>query len=1453
MAGIGQVIAQERPVAQAPQRDPLELFQRRNPETFSGGAKENPQEWIKSLEIIFETLTCSPEQKVTFATFMLRGKARSWWEAEKRAGAARGVLAYTWDAFKVVYNEKYYPESVKNAKVAEFMLLTQGSSSVDEYCEKFTDLMEFAPTFFDNEEQKARKFEAGLSDRIRYRITPLLLKTYAEVLERAKVVERESNNYRNKHDDKGKGVSKEAGNQKSGGWNKDSHKRKAVDDGKDKSSYSSKYPNKGSGYKKESNKAEDPADKCTICERKHKAENCWYKDKKCYTCGKEGHPKWKCPEAKKDEAAKGKEKEGGGRGRVFTMTAKEASAANDLVAGTLQLYSRNVYALFDTGATHSVINTSVATKLNLNPEKLGSSLVIDTPTREAIPITTIFKKCPLRIGGAELEVDFISLEMNEFDIILGMDWLAASHANIDCRKKEVTFRGQDGEECCFLGAKPRNPTNLISVMKARKLLKKGCEGFLAYIGENEAKEISIESLEVIKDFKDVFPEDLPGIPPEREVEFTIDLVPETKPISKAPYRMAPNELKELKEQLQELLDKGLIRPSVSPWGAPVLFVKKKDGSMRLCIDYRELNKVTVRNQYPLPRIDDLFDQLRGARYFSKIDLRSGYHQLRVKNEDVAKTAFRTRYGHYEFVVMPFGLTNAPAAFMELMNRIFQEYLDKCVIVFIDDILVYSKTEEEHKEHLRVVLEVLRRQKLYAKFKKCEFWLEKVAFLGHVVSKEGISVDPAKIEAIVNWERPTTVTEIRSFLGLAGYYRRFVEGFSKLSGPLTKLTQKAARFIWSEECEKSFQELKKRLVTAPVLTLPTGSEGFVIYSDASLKGLGCVLMQNEKVIAYASRQLKTHEKNYPTHDLELAAVVFALKIWRHYLYGVTCQIYTDHKSLKYIFTQKELNMRQRRWLELLKDYDCTILYHPGKANKVADALSRKNHGTLATLISKGVSVWNKIEDSCMEVRVSGYLARLIIQPTLLERIKEAQGLDGEKDVLMGKGQGKDLRMGEDGILRYQTRIWVPSNEEIKREILREAHGSKFSVHPGSTKMYRDLRESFWWNGMKGEIADFVAKCLVCQQVKSEHQKPAGLLQSLPIPEWKWEHIAMDLVVGLPKTLKGQNAIWVIVDRLTKSAHFLAIKVTDSLEKLAKLYIDEIVRLHGIPVSIVSDRDTRFTSKFWKSLQSALGTELTMSTAFHPQTDGQSERTIQTLEDMLRATSLDWQGTWDEHLPLVEFAYNNSFHTSIGMAPYEALYGRKCRSPTCWDEVGERKLTGPELVQVTADKVQQIRKWLLTAQSRQKSYADNRRRDLEFQVGDHVFLKISPTKGVMRFGIKGKLSPRYVGPFEILDKVGQVAYRLALPPVLSGVHNVFHISMLRKYMADSSHVIEYKQLRFRADLSYDEKPIKIVDRKDQNLRKRVIPYVKVQWSNHTEREATWELESEMREAYPELFLN
>ncbi|GJU47471.1 reverse transcriptase domain-containing protein [Tanacetum coccineum] len=582
-------------------------------------------------------------------------------------------------------------------------------------------------------------------------------------------------------------------------------------------------------------------------------------------------------------------------------------------------------------------------------------------------------------------------------------------------------------------------------------------------------------------------------------------------------RLAPSEMQELSNQLQELTDRGFIRPSTSPWGAPVLFVKKKDGSFRMCIDYRELNKLTIKNRYPLPRIDDLFDQLQGSSVYSKIDLRSGYHQLRVREEDIPKTAFRTRYGHYEFQVMPFGLTNAPAVFMDLMNRVCKPYLDKFVIVFIDDILIYSRNEEEHANHLRIILELLRKEKLYAKFSKCDFWIHIVQFLGHLIDSQGLHVDPAKIEAVKNWTSPTTPTEVRQFLGLAGYYRRFIEGFSKIAKPLTRLTQKNKSYIWGEEQESAFQLLKQKLCEAPILALPEGNDNFVVYYDASLQGLGAVLMQREKVIAYASRQLKPHEENYTTHDLELGAVIFALKIWRHYLYGTKCTVFTDHKSLQHILRQKELNMRQHRWLKLLADYDCEIYYHPRKENVVADTLSRKKR--------------------TKPLRVRALI--LTVHPKLPSQILEAQNEALKEENVKNenlRGMDKSFEIHPNGTRCIKNRSWLPLFSGLRDLIMHESHKSKYFIHPGFDKMYYDLKKLYWWPNMKAIIVEYISKCLTCSRVKAECQKPSGLLVQPEIPMWKWERITMDFVTKLPKTSTGHDAIWVIVDRLTKSAPF-----------------------------------------------------------------------------------------------------------------------------------------------------------------------------------------------------------------------------------------------------------------------------------------------------------------------------
>ncbi|KAL0561368.1 hypothetical protein IC582_001793 [Cucumis melo] len=849
--------------------------------------------WLSSLETIFRYMKCPEDQKVQCAVFMLTDRGTAWWETTERM-LGGDVSQITWQQFKESFYAKFFSASLRDAKRQEFLNLEQGDMIVEQYDAEFDMLSRFAPEMIATEAARADKFVRGLRLDIQGLVRAFRPATHADALRLAvdlSLQERANS-------------SKTAGRGSTSG-----QKRKAEQQPVPVPQRNFRSGGEFRRFQQKPFEAREAArgkPLCTTC-GKHHLGLCLLGTRTCFKCRQEGHTADRCP-LRLTGNAQNQRAGAPHQGRVFATNKTEAEKAGTVVTGTLPVLGHYALVLFDSGSSHSFISSTFVLHARLEVEPLHHVLSVSTPSGECMLSKEKVKTCQIEIAGHVIEVTLLVLDMLDFDVILGMDWLAANHASIDCSRKEVTFNPPSRASFKFKGEGSRSLPQVISAIRASKLLSQGTWAILASVMDTREADVSLSSEPVVRDYPDVFPEELPGLPPHREVEFAIELEPGTVPISRAPYRMAPAELKELKVQLQELLDKGFIRPSVSPWGAPVLFVKKKDGSMRLCIDYRELNKVTVKNRYPLPRIDDLFDQLQGATVFSKIDLRSGYHQLRIKDEDVPKTAFRSRYGHYEFIVMSFGLTNAPAVFMDLMNRVFREFLDTFVIVFIDDILIYSKTEAEHEKHLRMVLQTLRDNKLYAKFLKCEFWLKQVSFLGHVVSKAGVSVDPAKIEAVTGWTRPSTVSEVRSFLGLAGYYRRFVENFSRIATPLTQLTRKGAPFVLSRACEDSFQNLKQKLVTAPVLTVPDGSGSFVIYSDASKKGLGCVLMQQGKVVAYASRQLKSHEQNYPTHDLELAAVVFALKIWRHYLYGEKIQIFTDHKSLKYFFTQKELNMR-----------------------------------------------------------------------------------------------------------------------------------------------------------------------------------------------------------------------------------------------------------------------------------------------------------------------------------------------------------------------------------------------------------------------------------------------------------------------------------------------------------------------------------------------------------------
>nr|GEW53005.1 putative reverse transcriptase domain-containing protein [Tanacetum cinerariifolium] len=707
------------------------------------------------------------------------------------------------------------------------------------------------------------------------------------------------------------------------------------------------------------------------------------------------------------------------RAKVYAVGKAGANPDNNVVTGTFLLNNCYASILFDTGADRSFVSTAFSSRIVITPTALDHDYNVELADGRIVGLNTIIRGCTLNFLNHPFNIDLIPVELSNFDVIIGMDWLAKYHAVIICAEKIV--RIPFGDEILIVrgdGSSNKHGTrlNIISYTKAQEYLTKGCHVFLANItaskDEDKSKGKRLKDFPIVQEFPKVFPKDLPGIPPTRQVEFRIDLIPGAAPVARAPYRLTPSKIKELAEQLHELTNKGFIRPSSSPWGAPVLFVKKKDGSFRMCIDYRELNKLTMKNRYPLLRIDDLFDQLQGLGVYSKIDLRSGYHQLRVREEDIPKTAFKTRYGHYEFQVMPFGLTNAPAVFMDLMNRVCKPYLDKFVIVFIDDILIYSKSKKEHEGHLRQMLNLLKKEELYAKFSKCEFWISKVQFLGHVIDCQGIHVDPAKIESIKDWASPKTPTEIHQFLGLTGYYRRFIEGFSRIAKSMTKLTQKDVKFDWGDKQEAAFQRIKQKLCSAPILALPEGSEDFVVYYDASIQG---------------------------------------------------------------------------------------------KANVIADALSRKERVPLsvrALVMTIGLDLPKQILKAQTEARKPKNIKNEDVGGMLIENAKNPEAI-----------RTKKLEPSADGTLCLNSRSWLPRYGDLQTVIMHESHKSKYSIHPGSKKMYQDINKLYWWPNMKANIATYVSKCLTCAKVKAKHQRPSGLLVQPKIPEWKWDNITMDFVTKL----------------------------------------------------------------------------------------------------------------------------------------------------------------------------------------------------------------------------------------------------------------------------------------------------------------------------------------------------
>jgi transposase InsO family protein len=859
---------------------------------------------------------------------------------------------------------------------------------------------------------------------------------------------------------------------------------------------------------------------------------------------------------------------------------------------------------------------------------------------------------------------------------------------------------------------------------------------------------------ILQDYCDVFPSEIPpGLPPIRGIEHQIDLIPGASLPNRAPYRTNPEETKEIQRQVQELLNKGYVRESLSPCAVPVLLVPKKDGSWRMCVDCRAINNITIRYRHPIPRLDDMLDELSGAILFSKIDLRSGYHQIRMKLGDEWKTAFKTKFGLYEWLVMPFGLTNAPSTFMRLMNEVLRHFIGKFVVVYFDDILIYSSSLEEHLAHLRAVFDALRAARLFGNIEKCTFCTDRVSFLGYVVTPQGIEVDQAKVEAINNWPIPTSVTQVRSFLGLAGFYRRFVKDFSTIAAPLHEITKKGVPFTWGKAQEDSFSTLKDKLTHAPLLQLPNFDKTFELECDASGIGLGGVLLQEGKPVAYFSEKLSGPSLNYSIYDKELYALVRTLETWQHYLWPKEFVIHSDHESLKHIRSQGKLNRRHAKWVEFIESFPYVIKHKKGKENVIADALSRRY-----TLLSQ------------LDFKIFG-----------LETIKEQYAHDDDfKDVLLNCKEGRTWNkfILNDGFVFRANKLCIPASS-VRLLLLQEAHGGGLMGHFGVKKTEDILATHFFWPKMRRDVERYVARCTACQKAKSR-LNPHGLYMPLPVPSSPWEDISMDFVLGLPRTKKGRDSVFVVVDRFSKMAHFIPCHKTDDATHVADLFFREIVRLHGVPNTIVSDRDAKFLSHFWRTLWAKLGTKLLFSTTCHPQTDGQTEVVNRTLSTMLRAVLKKNIKMWEECLPHIEFAYNRSPHSTTKKCPFEVVYGFVPHAP-----IDLLPLPTSERLNLDAkQRAELILKLHATTKehieqmnSRYKHSGSKGRKHVTFEPGDLVWLHLR--KDRFPHLRKSKLLPRADGPFKVLDRINDNAYKLELPADF-GVSPTFNIADLKPYL-------------------------------------------------------------------------